>query len=88
MPFLAKFGMLFEPQPQRTAAISSGGVYMALRLIPFIGFILGLATVAGGPLAQQAQPASKPNLAKEIEAAQQAAKTAAESKSTEPSRTK
>jgi metallo-beta-lactamase class B len=78
MPFLAKFGMLFEPQPQRTAAISSGGVYMALRLIPFIGFILGLATVAGGPLAQQAQPASKPNLAKEIEAAQQAAKTAAE----------
>ena len=51
---------------------------MALRSIPFIGFILGLATVASGTLAQQAQPASKPNLAKEIESAQQAAKTAAE----------
>src|ERR1019366_2667929 len=64
-------------QPQRAAAISSGG-YMAVRLIPFVGFILGLVTVAGGALAQQVQPAPKPKPLDEIEAAQQTAKTAAE----------
>jgi len=58
-------------------AISSGGGYIAVRFIPFVGFVLGLVTVAGGATAQQVQPAPKPKPPIEIEAAQQAAKTAA-----------
>ena len=50
---------------------------MAFRLIPFVAFVVGLVTVAGGALAQQVQPAPKPKSVNEIEAAQQAAKTAA-----------
>ena len=49
---------------------------MALRLIPFFGFVIGLLTLAGAALAQQPAPDIK--LTKEIVAAQQAAKTAAE----------
>src|SRR6188768_675757 len=49
---------------------------MALRLIPFAGFVLGLATAAGHAFAQQ--PAPKPGPKNPIEAAQQAAKSAAE----------
>jgi hypothetical protein len=49
---------------------------MAVRVIPFVGFVLGLVTVAGGALAQQVQPAPKPKPLNEIEAVQQAAKTA------------
>jgi metallo-beta-lactamase class B len=48
---------------------------MALRLIPCVGFAVGFATFASGALAQQ--PAAKPKPVNEIEAAQQAAKTAA-----------
>ena len=49
---------------------------MALRLIPFVGIVLGLVTIAGHSLAQQ--PAPKPGPQNAIEAAQQAAKDAAE----------
>src|SRR6188474_2008427 len=62
---------LNTPQPSH-----QGEFYMAVRLIPFVGFVLGLATLAGGALAQQTAPDIK--LTKEIVAAQQAAKTAAE----------
>ena len=51
---------------------------MAVRLIPFVGFVFGLATVAGCAPTQQVQPSPNPKLVNEIEAAQQAAKTAAE----------
>ena len=51
---------------------------MASRLNPFVGFILGLATVAGGALAQQVAPVPKPKPLDQIEVVQQAAKTAAE----------
>ena len=50
---------------------------MALRLIPFVGFVFGLVTVAGDALAQQVAPMPKPKMSA-IESAQQAAKTAAE----------
>jgi metallo-beta-lactamase class B len=49
---------------------------MALRLIPFVGIILGLVTVAGHAFAQQ--PAPKRGPQNPVEAAQQAAKDAAE----------
>ncbi|HET7158628.1 MAG TPA: MBL fold metallo-hydrolase, partial [Burkholderiales bacterium] len=49
---------------------------MALRLIPFVGIVLGIITFASHVLAQQ--PAPKPGAQNPIEAAQQAAKTAAE----------
>jgi len=62
---------LNTPQPSHQGEFS-----MALRFIPFFGFVLGLATVANGALAQQPAPDIK--LTKEIVAAQQAAKTAAE----------
>ena len=48
---------------------------MALRLVAFVGSVLGLTTAAGHALAQQPVPQRGPQ--NEIEAAQQAAKTAA-----------
>ena len=50
---------------------------MALRLVPFAGFVIGLAAVAGVASAQQVAPAPKRPVS-DVEAAQQAAKTAAE----------
>ena len=50
---------------------------MAFRLIPFIGFVFGLATIAGNALAQQVRPTPKPKPQTLVEVAQQAAKTAA-----------
>lgn len=50
---------------------------MAFRLIPFIGFVFGLAIIAGNALAQQVRPTPKPKPQTPVEAAQQAAKTAA-----------
>src|SRR3954462_6629917 len=50
---------------------------MSRRLVLFVGIILGLATVAAHSLAQQVAPAPK-RAPDAIEAAQQAAKTAAE----------
>jgi metallo-beta-lactamase class B len=49
---------------------------MALRLIPFVGIVLGLVAVAGHAYAQQ--PAPKPAQQNPVEAAQQTAKDAAE----------
>lgn len=49
---------------------------MASRIIPFVGFVLGLVTVAGHAVAQQ--PAPKPRPQNPVEAAQQVAKDAAE----------
>ena len=49
---------------------------MALRRIPFAGIVLGLAGLAGHAFAQQ--PAPKPGPKNPVEAAQQAAKTAAQ----------
>ncbi len=49
---------------------------MALRLIPLVGIVFGLVTVAGHAFAQQ--PAPKPRPQNPVEAAQQAAKDAAE----------
>ena len=48
---------------------------MALRLVAFVGSVLGLTTAAGYALAQQPVPQRGPQ--NEVEAAQQAAKTAA-----------
>ena len=48
---------------------------MALRSIPRVALVAGLVTVAGGAFAQQPAPKSKP--VNEVEAAQQAAKSAA-----------
>ena len=50
---------------------------MALRFIPLVGFVLSLVAAAGGALAQQVAPIPKPKPTA-VEAAQQAAKTAAE----------
>ena len=49
---------------------------MASRFIPFVGFVLSLATITGA-LAQQVAPIPQKPL-NEVEKAQQAAKTAAE----------
>jgi metallo-beta-lactamase class B len=49
---------------------------MAFRLIPFVAVVLGLATVAGHAFAQQPAPTRGPQ--NPVEAAQQAAKDAAE----------
>jgi hypothetical protein len=49
---------------------------VALRRIPFVGFVLGLVTVAGHAFAQQPAPQRGPQ--NPVEAAQQAAKDAAE----------
>jgi metallo-beta-lactamase class B len=49
---------------------------MAHRRIPFVGMVLGLVTVAGHAFAQQ--PGPKPGPQNRVEAAQQAAKDAAE----------
>ena len=48
---------------------------MAVRLVLFVGFVLGLAAVAGCAPVQQAPD---PKQASELETVQQAAKTAAE----------
>jgi metallo-beta-lactamase class B len=50
---------------------------MAFRLIPFAGIVLGVVALANDAFTQQVQPAPKPPLT-DVEAAQQAAKTAAQ----------
>src|SRR4051812_15755921 len=62
----------------RAAVFFPGGARMAFRLIAFVGLVLGLAAVSGHAFAQQVQPPPKAKPLTEIEAAQQAAKTAAE----------
>ena len=50
---------------------------MAFRLIPLVGFAIGIAAIAGNALAQQVRPTPKPKPPTPVEAAQQVAKTAA-----------
>ena len=50
---------------------------MAVRIAPFVGFVLVIVTIVGGAFAQQVAPMPKPKVT-ELEAVQQAAKTAAE----------
>src|SRR5437016_3198564 len=75
---VAKFGKLFgTANLDAPQSFHLGGACMALRLIPFIGIVVGFVTVAGHAFAQQVQPAPKREV-NAIEAAQQRAKDAAE----------
>src|SRR5688572_16822369 len=77
-PWSCTFGKLSCSAKLLTrCAILSGGAFMAFRLIPLVGFVIGITTIAGSLLAQQVRPTPKPKPQTPVEAAQQAAKTAA-----------